>query len=401
MTKRTQISEFWSKIGPGILFAAAAIGVSHLIQSTRAGAIYAWLLIPVVIIANIIKWPLFEAGPRYAFHTGKSLLHAYRKISKWAIPVISIVTLGSMVIVTATVGMVTAGLFQQVGLSSIPEDVILAAILALSVGVLWSGKSKNLEKIIRPIMIVLVISTIIAVILGLSKPLADWSSATFSVLNPIDFTFLIALIGWMPAPLDISIWYSQWAANKKSTGNNYPSTDFRIGYGGTTVMAVIFVLLGAIFLFGKGELPNSAVAFAGSLEGAYAEAFGSWSILVVIAALTCMFSTTLAVVDAYPRVCLELLGEKFTSSERLYRALLIILALSGWFLATLFSGKMISLVQFATILAFLSAPVIAWLNLRALKLLPQENQPTKAFFYLGYFGVIALIVFSVIYIFTV
>lgn len=34
-----------SKLGPGLLFAGAAIGVSHLVQSTRAGADFGWGLI--------------------------------------------------------------------------------------------------------------------------------------------------------------------------------------------------------------------------------------------------------------------------------------------------------------------------------------------------------------------
>ena len=33
----------WTKrLGPGLLFAGAAIGVSHLVQSTRAGADFGW-----------------------------------------------------------------------------------------------------------------------------------------------------------------------------------------------------------------------------------------------------------------------------------------------------------------------------------------------------------------------
>ena len=47
------------KLGPGLLFAGAAIGVSHLVQSTRAGADYGFTLIWALILANIIKYPFF------------------------------------------------------------------------------------------------------------------------------------------------------------------------------------------------------------------------------------------------------------------------------------------------------------------------------------------------------
>ena len=49
-----------SKLGPGLLFAGAAIGVSHLVQSTRAGADFGWGLIWALILVNILKYPFFS-----------------------------------------------------------------------------------------------------------------------------------------------------------------------------------------------------------------------------------------------------------------------------------------------------------------------------------------------------
>ena len=71
-----------SKLGPGLLFAGAAIGVSHLVQSTRAGADFGWGLIWALILVNILKYPFFQYGPRYAIATGESLLDGYYKIGK-------------------------------------------------------------------------------------------------------------------------------------------------------------------------------------------------------------------------------------------------------------------------------------------------------------------------------
>lgn len=389
----------WSRLGPGLLFAAAAIGVSHLVQSTRAGASYAWLLIPAIVLANLLKWPLFEAGPRYAYSQKRSLLHAYSRVAVWALPVVALVTFGSMFIVTATVGVVTAGLFQQVLPFKISESTVLLILLLGCVLILWNGKQQRLEKIIRPILLALVFATLLAVVLGLFKPFPNWSTASFSFGNTGDLAFFIALMGWMPAPLDISIWYSQWSALKLREGGDYIATDFRVGFGGTTLMAVIFVLLGAIFLFDAGELPVSAIGFAGSLQQAYSEIFGVFSWLIVVAAITCMFSTTLAVMDAYPRVCRAILRTDEDQSTGLYRLFLVILAVGGWIIAIQFSGKMTLLVQFATIMAFLSAPVLAWLNMSALRLLPDAHQPNRGYFVLGYFSTFLLVVFSVYYLF--
>ena len=41
-------------LGPGILYAAAAIGVSHVVQSTRAGAIYGLAMIALIAVIGIV-----------------------------------------------------------------------------------------------------------------------------------------------------------------------------------------------------------------------------------------------------------------------------------------------------------------------------------------------------------
>ena len=70
-------------IGPGILFASTAIGVSHLVQSTRAGAEFGFLLLGFVILANLFKYPFFEYASRYANATGTSVIDGYGKIGKY------------------------------------------------------------------------------------------------------------------------------------------------------------------------------------------------------------------------------------------------------------------------------------------------------------------------------
>ena len=47
----------WRSFGPGILMASAAIGGSHLVASTQAGALYGWQLAIMIILANFFKYP--------------------------------------------------------------------------------------------------------------------------------------------------------------------------------------------------------------------------------------------------------------------------------------------------------------------------------------------------------
>ena len=46
---------FWKAFGPGLLWASAAIGVSHLVQSTRAGAdggfAVAWVILAALVLS--------------------------------------------------------------------------------------------------------------------------------------------------------------------------------------------------------------------------------------------------------------------------------------------------------------------------------------------------------------
>ena len=68
--------------GPGILFACTAIGVSHLVQSTRAGAEFGFMILGFVILANVLKYPFFEHGSRYANVTGTRIIDGYEKLGK-------------------------------------------------------------------------------------------------------------------------------------------------------------------------------------------------------------------------------------------------------------------------------------------------------------------------------
>jgi len=100
-------------LGPGFLFAAVSVGVSHLVQSTRAGAYLGFSLVPVILLAMVLKYPLFEFGQRYAAATGTSLLDGYRKQGRWALVVYILLTLGTMFTVLAAVTAITTGLAIQ------------------------------------------------------------------------------------------------------------------------------------------------------------------------------------------------------------------------------------------------------------------------------------------------
>ena len=113
MNKTIELKWLKKTLGPGILFASTAIGVSHLVQSTRAGANYGFGLLFFIIIANLFKYPFFEFASRYANSTETSIIDGYKKLGSWVLWSYLIITLISMFFITSAVGAVTSGFLQN------------------------------------------------------------------------------------------------------------------------------------------------------------------------------------------------------------------------------------------------------------------------------------------------
>lgn len=402
----------WYKIlGPGLLYAGAAIGVSHLVQSTRAGAEFGYGLVWAVIIANILKYPFFEFGPRYASVTGKSLLDGYQSLGKWSVYLFLALTFCSMFIIQSAVTVVTAGIASEITGISIPVWLLSAILLAICSIILMIGKFKMLDISMKAIILVLTTSTIVALIASFTgnniKYEEQMTSFVFSDKSHI--LFLIALMGWMPAPLDLSVWHSLWTLEKKKETPeiDLKSTllDFNIGYWGTLILALFFLTLGAVTMYGSGiQLESNGSKFASQLIGIYTHNIGSWSyFLIAIAALTTMLSTTLTCLDAQPRVIsstLKLLNPSINESKQ-YWIWLFILATGVTIIVGFFMTNMRTLIDFATIIAFVTSPILAILNYFVItsKAVPKQYQPTTFIKILSWVGIFYFIGFTIYFLF--
>ena len=208
------------KFGPGLLFAGAAIGVSHLVQSTRAGADFGFGLIWALILSNIFKYPFFLYGPKYAVATGESLLDGYYKLGKPVLITYLLLSVVTMFTIQSAVTIVTAGL--AIELFGITSDIVIWAtlLILLCLIILLIGKYKVLDKMMKFVIVLLAISTFLAVIFaGLKFNNVISFKPTFPN-DSISIAFLVAFMGWMPAPLDISIWQSIWTLEKKKKEND-------------------------------------------------------------------------------------------------------------------------------------------------------------------------------------
>src|SRR5690606_40734629 len=106
-----------------LLFAGAAISVSHLIQSARAGALHGLALVPLIVLVHVLKYPALSAGPRYAAATGTSLLQAYRNQGRHALTASLVVLVGTAFTIQAAISLVTAAVTRVA--FGLPADVPL------------------------------------------------------------------------------------------------------------------------------------------------------------------------------------------------------------------------------------------------------------------------------------
>ena len=407
------------KLGPGLLFAGAAIGVSHLVQSTRAGADFGLGLLWALLLVHIFKYPFFQFGPRYAAATGESLLKGYHKLGKSILIAYFILSLATMFTIQAAVTIVTAGLanslfgdisFLNFGIESISSVEIWTIILLfICLFILLIGKYNTLDKLIKVIIITLTVSTLVAVYFAFTE--FDKTIDFNQVLpdNKIEIAFLIAFMGWMPAPLDISVWHSIWALEKKKDEGSFSPKnallDFNVGFFGAILLGIAFVSLGYFVMYDSGNsFSNKAGVFSNQLIELYTKSLGEWAkILIGIAAFTTMFSTTITTLDASPRAMnksLEILNNK--TYKKGYLNWILILTFGTITIFLFLASEMGLLIKVATILSFVTAPFYAIINYKLLcsKHTPKAWRPSLGLHILSWLGIAFLIGFSIWYLST-
>tara|TARA_E500000331_G_scaffold339582_1_gene369972 strand:+ start:1152 stop:2363 length:1212 start_codon:yes stop_codon:yes gene_type:complete len=397
---------FLKKLGPGLLFAGAAIGVSHLVQSTKAGAEFGFGLIWALILCNFFKYPFFLFGTKYAHATGETLLDGYKKIGDYVLIIYLILSFVTIFTIQAAVTIVTAGL--AIELFGFSTNITMWAIIIIlgCLLLLLIGKYSLLDNLIKIIILVLGICTVLAVFYAKinSDMIIDINQIIPSNFEGI--IFLVAFMGWMPAPLDVSIWQSIWTKEKISINKtiDYKTAlyDFNIGYITTVVLGICFISLGAFVMYNSGEkFSDQGGEFAGQLIDLYTSSIGENMFLIIaIAAFTTMFSTTITCLDASPRAMdksFELLGFRKLSG---YNFWLVILSAGTILIFIFFMSEMGSLVKIATILSFITAPIYAILNYTLItsKFMPSNFHLSIKMKVYSIIGIIFLSSFSIWYI---
>ena len=405
--KSTWATKF-AALGPGIVMASAAVGGSHIIASTQAGAIYGWELVSIVILANLFKYPFFRFGVQYTLDTGNTLLEGYRQKGQFYLWLFLALNVFATVINTAAVGLLTAAILTFIIPIPLPMPVLSSLVIVVITGILLLGKYRLLDSLSKIIMIALTVTTVSAVVIAFMRNgMQGVAPADFVAPSPWELSklaFLVALMGWMPAPIEISAINSMWVvAKRRLTKVSYQDGlfDFNVGYIGTAILAVVFLALGALVQFGSPETVEMVGGkYIAQLINMYASIIGEWArLLIAVIAFMCMFGTTITVIDGYSRTNVEslrlLLGKR-ESTVRTLNIAMVLAAVSGLAIIFYFNNAVGPMLKFAMIASFVSAPVFAWLNLSLT--MKAKHSVKGGLLWLSFIGLFYLTAFAALFI---
>lgn len=385
--------------------ATAAIGGSHLVASTQAGALFGWQLLWLVLLVNVLKYPFFRFGVQYTLEQNESLVEGYWRKGRGYFYSFVLLNVLAAVVNTAGVLILTAALLQYALPWQLSLTLLCWLILASCLLILLLGHYRALDQVSKIIMLLLTLTTLLA------AAIAFYNGPT----APVDFQgpspwqlamlgFLVALMGWMPAPIEISAISSLWLKAKQRqqpVSQRQGLFDFNLGYWLTTFLALVFVALGALVQYGNEQpIALAGAAFAQQLVEMYGQTIGSWAKpLVSLIAFLCMFGTTITVLDGYARTLHEsgrLLGWYQADNRRIAALWLLLQALAGMALILFFRSALSPMLTFAMTLAFLTTPVFAWLNFSLLR--SHRSQPLPLWLnVLSWVGLAYLFGFALLY----
>jgi Mn2+/Fe2+ NRAMP family transporter len=367
----SRIKQLIHSLGPGIMMATAAVGGSHLVASTKAGAIFGWQLAGLILLVNFFKYPFFRAGVQYTMGTGKSLIQGYSEMGRGYLWLFTGLNLISGIVNTAALLLFSASLLGYFLPFELPLTALAGVVMVACLAILFAGHYKALDSLSKTIMAVLVIATVSAVIVAASK--GSVAPADFEAPSPwtiASIGFLVVMMGWMPAPIEISCLTSLWLKSQRKEQNVTVKSalfDFNVGYIGTALLALVFLALGALVLNGNGaELKTSGIGFSHQLVSMYASTIGEWSrYLIAVIAFFCIFGSAITVIDGYSRALAEanlLIQKKELDQRRYHHAWMLVVGGCAMGILLFFTSALMPMLDFAMILAFMTTPIFALVN---------------------------------------
>jgi Mn2+/Fe2+ NRAMP family transporter len=428
--------------GPGVVLMMTGIGTSHLVTAPTAGGRFAFALLWCIPVAYVFKYYGFEMAFRFTNATGKSIIEAYGTAwKKWPLWYVLVTTLLQCAIGQAGRLIAASAVMYYLFTESMGLDISLSLygfiLGVVSVAILLRGNYKTVEWVAKILAAVLFVSTV-AVYFVQPAPLA--AMGHFFIVETPQGSWLIiaAFLGLLPTGIDVSLQASEWGKAKRvglggirerleaiglakrfdpfSSPKEHLSVDtsaltphvreycrrwfvtglwdFRLGHVVSFIIAVIFLLLAAIWLYPN---PVEGRAVMGEIARIFTESVGPWMMVVfLLGAFAATFSTAFNYFDGWPRIVGACCRNIFRSTARLqgiaredltaehktkwyseYNVYRITMFYSLFASVAIIAGmpRPVFLVLIASALALFVAPVIFFLNLYyCLTIIPKSDK---------------------------
>jgi len=428
---KTDLRSIAQNFGPGLILMMTGIGTSHLVTAPAAGGRFEYALLWCLPVAYIFKYSGFEMAFRFTHATGRSMLDAYATApKKWPIWYVLITTLlqcalGQAGRLAAASAVVYYFFSQYWGFDTVPLGVYGVVLGVASVTLILVGRYAALELATKILAAMLFLST---VAVYFAEPAPVSALGRFFLIETPEGSWLViaAFLGLLPTGIDVSLQASEWGKAKRvgmgrirshleqvglapqfdplsspaedlrvdttklsSHAREYcrrwfriGEWDFAIGHLVSFVMAVIFLLLSAVWLYPNPVEGNNVI---GEIAGVFTRSVGPGMMLVfLLGAFAATFSTAFNYFDGWPRVvgacCRNLfratadlsgIGREDLDVERrtrwyseynIYRITMLYSLVAS---VALLSGleRPVYLVLVASALALFVAPVVYFLNL--------------------------------------
>jgi len=401
------VVRFAAQLGPGLIWAMVAIGQTHVILATYAGARFGFSLLWVILLAHIFTYPVFEYGPRYAVATGGSLIDAYMRLRR--LRLVLLVFFGFLLVtipflIIASLLSVTASILLA-AFPQVPFNYWCIIISVFTAALVFAGRYKGLEVICVVMSGVLVVATVVAFCLKLPSPGQVLASALMPAIPAGSLVTLVALIR-LPTDPATSIMHSVWAVKKRESwiqggglqsGLKKSLLDLRVGFGFSLLIAFIFVSLGALVLHPRG-VDLEGVDLAVKLSQIYTETVGAWTFpLFIGVAFVAIWGSYYANADGVPRMFEQLWnsvrGKQDSSELHPLRVGYTVAILLGGMLLAIVQQEPIFLVILAVSAGLIAYPLIYVLNIYAVtKLIDKEFRPSRLNLFVACLGVLYSVV---------
>lgn len=457
------------KFGPGIMLMMTGVGTSHLVTAPVAGGRFEYALLWCLPVAYIFKYYGFEMAIRFTHATGRSILDAYatawKKIPIWYVLITTVIQSAvgqaGRLIAAAAVVFYFFRLYLGFDILWLDDDSELALyglILGItSVTIILRGRYAMVELVTKIAAGVLIVC-MFAVYAVQPAPASEFIH--FFQLDTPEGSWLIiaSFLGLLPTGIDVSLQASEWGKAKKvgmgrlrerlereglarkfdafsgskqdlgvdrsllpAHAQEYCRRwfkigllDFRLGHLVSFILATIFLLLAAVWMY-PSEVSGNAVM--GDIARIFTDGVGPHLMVIfLVGAFAATYSTAFNYFDGWPRVvgacCRNLFRgtaslprtnhEELSTQQRriwyseynIYRASMFFSLFTS---VAIIAGlpRPVYLVLIASALAFFVAPVIFFLNLYyCLTVISKDDRTFYPSVFATWFGWLSLIVFT-------